>query len=769
MNIGKNNITKKIFKESQRKPHFGIRKLSVGIASVLLSTTLLFGVASEVTPSFSLGLASVYAEEQLTYENATEDDYRTHFPSLSDDGIKKFMYYCQQVIPEIKDTQNGKSFIAWVNGGFKQPTMPRVTDEYVDKIVGNLKIDDTYAEKLKEKYQDIFSLTSDTVQASDLDKINEFLNDYEKLPEKVKPQFEDTAAKLIELKKQLEMPTPPEDTSDQEFKQNNAEILAKTPDTVTVADKAAVEKALNDYNALSPEAQAKLTDEKANLDKLQAKIAEQEAQDAEVAKFKSDNADALAKTPETVTVADKAAVEKALNDYNALSPASQAKLTAEKANLDALKAKIAEQEAQDSEVAKFKSDNADALAKTPETVTVADKAAVEKALNDYNALSPASQAKLTVEKANLDALKAKIAEQEAQDAEVAKFKSENADALAKTPETVTVADKAAVEKALEDYAKLSPASQAKLTAEKANLDALKAKIAEQEADGENVDSGSDNGSNNATKVEDRVNVYQVYNPNTGEWIYTTDKAEYDNLVKVGWTGEGVAWIASNHGTAIYRLYNKATGQHLYTADKEQYDLLATQGWTQEGLAFYSNSADGLAVRHLYNAKTGQHVYTTSQDESDELVKLGWTVQDNTWNAAAHVTNIYRVYNYNTGEHLYTADENEYNKLASLGWKKEGVAWQTDSLGDKVYRLYQASTGTHHFTTSEAEYVAMAAQGWTQEGVAFYTDSSKSVEVFHLFNPKAKAIAQHLFTTDVKEREKLVARGWQVQESIYRGL
>ena len=340
MNIGKNNITKKIFKESQRKPHFGIRKLSVGIASVLLSTTLLFGVASEVTPPFSLGLASVYAEEQLTYENATEDDYRRHFPSLTDNGIKKFMYYCQQVIPEIKDTQNGKSFIAWVNSAFKQSSMPSLTDDYVDKIVGNLKIDDTYAEKLKEKYQDIFSLTSDTVQASDLDKINEFLNDYEKLPEKVKPQFEDTAAKLIELKKQLETPTPPEDTSDQEFKQNNAEILAKTPETVTVSDKAVVEKALNDYNALSPAAQAKLTDEKANLDKLQAKIAEQEAQDAEVAKFKSENADALAKTPETVTVSDKAAVEKALADYAKLSPAAQAKLTSEKTKLEAMKVKL---------------------------------------------------------------------------------------------------------------------------------------------------------------------------------------------------------------------------------------------------------------------------------------------------------------------------------------------------------------------------------------------------------------------------------------------
>ena len=128
-----------------------------------------------------------------------------------------------------------------------------------------------------------------------------------------------------------------------------------------------------------------------------------------------------------------------------------------------------------------------------------------------------------------------------------------------------------------------------------------------------------------------------------------------------------------------------------------------------------------------------------------------------------------MYNYNTGEHLYAADENEYNKLASLGWKIEGVSWQTDSLGDKVYRLYQASTGTHYFTTSEAEYIAMAAQGWTQEGVAFHTDSRNSVEVYRLYDPKAKAIAQHLFTTDVKEREKLEARGWQVQESMFKGL
>lgn len=58
------------------------------------------------------------------------------------------------------------------------------------------------------------------------------------------------------------------------FKTNNAAILAKTVDTVTIDDKTAVDNALADYNLLSDAAKAKLTDEKDLLDSLKEKVDE---------------------------------------------------------------------------------------------------------------------------------------------------------------------------------------------------------------------------------------------------------------------------------------------------------------------------------------------------------------------------------------------------------------------------------------------------------------------------------------------------------------
>ena len=44
--VSKNNFRNKMEAEAKRVPHFGLRKLSVGVASVLLSTTLYFGVTA---------------------------------------------------------------------------------------------------------------------------------------------------------------------------------------------------------------------------------------------------------------------------------------------------------------------------------------------------------------------------------------------------------------------------------------------------------------------------------------------------------------------------------------------------------------------------------------------------------------------------------------------------------------------------------------------------------------------------------------------------
>lgn len=44
--VSKNNQQWKRQQEAQRVPHYGLRKLSVGVASVLLSTTLYMGVTA---------------------------------------------------------------------------------------------------------------------------------------------------------------------------------------------------------------------------------------------------------------------------------------------------------------------------------------------------------------------------------------------------------------------------------------------------------------------------------------------------------------------------------------------------------------------------------------------------------------------------------------------------------------------------------------------------------------------------------------------------
>ncbi len=42
-------------------------------------------------------------------------------------------------------------------------------------------------------------------------------------------------------------------------------------------------------------------------------------------------------------------------------------------------------------------------------------------------------------------------------------------------------------------------------------------------------------------------IYRLYNPNavTGTHHYTSDKAEKDYLVSIGWRDEGISWYASS--------------------------------------------------------------------------------------------------------------------------------------------------------------------------------------------------------------------------------
>lgn len=129
-----------------------------------------------------------------------------------------------------------------------------------------------------------------------------------------------------------------------------------------------------------------------------------------------------------------------------------------------------------------------------------------------------------------------------------------------------------------------------------------------------------------------VSMYRLYNPNSGEHLFTIDANEYATLPRYGWRQEGIAWTSPSEGTPVYRLYNPYSGDHHYTMDANEYASLPRYGWRQEGIVFRSDPAKGRAIYRLFNP------YATA------------------------------------GTHHYTLDANEYASLPHHGWRQEGVAW-----------------------------------------------------------------------------------------------
>ena len=133
-------------------------------------------------------------------------------------------------------------------------------------------------------------------------------------------------------------------------------------------------------------------------------------------------------------------------------------------------------------------------------------------------------------------------------------------------------------------------------------------------------------------------MYRVYNPNSGEHFYTSDKAEKDHLVNLGWKYEGVGWKAptvSNY--PVYRLYNANGGEHHYTMNVAEKNNLVKLGWKYEGIGWFSadpNDSNSVPLLREYNpnAFSNNHNYTTNANEHNWLVGLGWKDEGKAWYA-----------------------------------------------------------------------------------------------------------------------------------------
>lgn len=126
---------------------------------------------------------------------------------------------------------------------------------------------------------------------------------------------------------------------------------------------------------------------------------------------------------------------------------------------------------------------------------------------------------------------------------------------------------------------------------------------------------------------------RLYNPFSGEHLYTSSVEEKDNLVSLGWHYEGVGWTAPvTSNTPVYRLYNPYSGDHHYTTNAEERDYLTTLGWRYEGVGWYSDDNQGVPLYRQFNPNEtiGTHNYTKDKAENDYLVSLGWRAEGVGW-------------------------------------------------------------------------------------------------------------------------------------------
>lgn len=136
----------------------------------------------------------------------------------------------------------------------------------------------------------------------------------------------------------------------------------------------------------------------------------------------------------------------------------------------------------------------------------------------------------------------------------------------------------------------------------------------------------------ATPAPKRITMHRLYNPNSGEHLYTSSSSERDSLVRIGWNFEGTAWIAPSTGTPVYRLYNPNSGDHHYTTSASERDSLSRIGWRYEGVGWYSYTAKSKPLYRLFNPNVviGTHHYTTSASERNHLASIGWRYEGVGW-------------------------------------------------------------------------------------------------------------------------------------------
>lgn len=122
----------------------------------------------------------------------------------------------------------------------------------------------------------------------------------------------------------------------------------------------------------------------------------------------------------------------------------------------------------------------------------------------------------------------------------------------------------------------------------------------------------------------RTALMRLYNPWTGEHLFTTHKCEVTKLTRIGWRNEGkIGYVATSGTTPVFRLFNAYSGDHHYTTDKNEVEACVKDGWKDEGIVFYSEGSVGMTSMYNPYEKHFYHHYTSDECEIACMIEEGW--------------------------------------------------------------------------------------------------------------------------------------------------
>lgn len=115
---------------------------------------------------------------------------------------------------------------------------------------------------------------------------------------------------------------------------------------------------------------------------------------------------------------------------------------------------------------------------------------------------------------------------------------------------------------------------------------------------------------------------RFYNPSSGEHRWVSNENEIANLIRLGWTDEGLGFVIPFDKKPVYMLMNRYSTDVLLTSDYNEADTLNDRDWDCLGVVGLDyGEENGVPVFRIYDGYN--HLFTVSENEKDELIKAGY--------------------------------------------------------------------------------------------------------------------------------------------------